>query len=150
MKQRKRTPILERFMLHVMPEPFTGCWLWIAGTSNRGYGNLWDAGRGLTVSAHRWAYEHWRGTIPEGLVIDHLCRVRRCVNPLHLRAVTIDENLKAAGSIAAAAVLSAKTHCIRGHAFDEQNTGRRVSGARRCRACARSQDAERRARTRRL
>lgn len=67
------------------------CWLWQAGISgNTGYGNIWWLGR--TQSAHRVAYTLLRGSIPPELTIDHLCRVRHCVNPDHLELVTQAEN----------------------------------------------------------
>lgn len=71
----------------IMPD---GCWLWTGAVHKTGYG-LFNPGEGV-VRAHRWSYEHYRGPIPNGLHIDHLCRVRRCVNPDHLEAVTQAEN----------------------------------------------------------
>ena len=61
------------------------CWLWVASTRN-GYGafNLGLDGGNRSVLAHRFAWDDLRGPIPEGLVLDHLCGVRRCVNPDHL------------------------------------------------------------------
>lgn len=102
------------------------CWLW-TGRTDRDYGTF-----ALTpnqgVRAHRWAYEHWVGPIPHGMQIDHLCRVRSCVNPLHLRTTTARENSQ---------YRSAQiTHCPQGHPYDETNT--LVSGGRRhCRECGR-------------
>lgn len=67
------------------------CWHWLAGISAAtGYGNIWWLGR--TQSAHRVAYTLLRGPIPPALTIDHLCRVRHCVNPAHLELVTQAEN----------------------------------------------------------
>ncbi len=71
----------------IMPEPNSGCWFWL-GALSRGYGSLKNA------RAHRVAYEMTIGPIPEGLVIDHLCRVTSCVNPDHLEAVTQAENVR--------------------------------------------------------
>jgi hypothetical protein len=84
--------------------------------------------------AHRWSYEHFVGPIPEGLHIDHLCRVRRCVNPDHLEPVTPKENyLRGEGPTARN---STKTHCKYGHKFDKSNTS--VYGGRRhCNECGR-------------
>ena len=70
------------------------CWLWIGAHKDKrgGYGNFW--GGDTTVYAHRWVYEYFRGPIPKGLQIDHLCRIRTCVNPLHLEIVTQRENIR--------------------------------------------------------
>ena len=62
------------------------CWVWTAFRMPNGYGQF------DKQYAHRWAYEHLRGEIPEGLELDHLCRVRHCVNPWHLEPVTHAEN----------------------------------------------------------
>ncbi len=72
-----------------------GCWLWRGGTSN-GYGllHLSKNGRKTSVRAHRFAYEAMIGPIPKGLQLDHLCRVRSCVNPKHLEPVTNAENVR--------------------------------------------------------
>ncbi len=87
------------------------------------------------VYAHRAAYELYVGPIPEGLTIDHLCRNTLCVNPAHLEAVTMRENiLRGTGPSAQAA---RKTHCLRGHPFDDGNTLFRATGKRVCRACQR-------------
>ena len=91
--------------------------------------------RGQTFQAHRLAYEAAYGDIPDGLVIDHLCRNRRCINPQHLEAVTIGENaLRGVGSPAQNA---RKTHCKRGHEFTQENTIRLPHDRRECRACRR-------------
>lgn len=68
------------------------CWIWTGYTSRLGYGIFGPGGRSVTMPAHRWSYEHFVGPVPDGLELDHLCRVRRCVNPLHLEAVTHREN----------------------------------------------------------
>ncbi len=70
------------------------CWLWTGSLNSAGYGGF---STGPTRDlAHRWAYAHEVGPIPEGLDLDHLCRVKRCVNPAHLEAVTRAENLRRA------------------------------------------------------
>jgi hypothetical protein len=68
------------------PIPFSGCWAWYGGVTRDGYAKVKIAGR--TLIAHRVAYELKCGPVPEGLEMDHLCRVRCCVNPDHLEAVT--------------------------------------------------------------
>lgn len=79
---------LDDFLAKVSPEPNSGCWLWTAAAIKGGYARFGN------MYAHRFSYEHYRGPIPEGLQIDHLCRVRCCVNPQHLEAVTQQENIK--------------------------------------------------------
>lgn len=68
------------------------CWLWL-GRINRGYG-VFPIGGNKTVAAHRIAYELTTGTIPEGMVIDHICHNKACVNPEHLRLATIKQNIE--------------------------------------------------------
>lgn len=81
------------------------CWFWARGINNiTGYGVIWDIGLQRNVSAHRAVYEALVGIIPKGLEIDHLCMVRRCINPKHLEAVTHKEN-KIRGVIAKRAEL---------------------------------------------
>jgi len=86
-----RASALERFEQFYTPEPNTGCWLW-TGKLDNGYGRFWFQGK--SVKAFRWAYEHILGqAIPSDLQLDHLCRQRACVNPLHGEPVTCRENL---------------------------------------------------------
>lgn len=73
-----------------------GCWLWTGSLSADGYGVMLRRGPGRSNYAHRFAYETFVGPVPEGLELDHLCRVRACVNVEHLEAVTHVENLKRA------------------------------------------------------
>jgi hypothetical protein len=68
----------------------SGCWIWGAGKDGHGYGQFWLDGR--EQAAHRVSYELFVGPIPEGLVIDHLCRTPACVNPSHIEPVTVLEN----------------------------------------------------------
>lgn len=122
----------ERFWAKV--EKTATCWLWTASGSPAGHGRFFASGR--LVQAHRWAYENERGPIPLGLVLDHLCRVPRCVNPGHLDAVTDLENCRR--GISPQSVNGRKTHCVNGHEFTPENTYEQPSrpGTRRCRACA--------------
>lgn len=77
----------------ILPEPNSGCWFWVGGLSGRGYGVIYRK-RGRNVRAHRVAVEMTKGPIPDGMVLDHLCRVHCCVNPDHLEAVTQGENVR--------------------------------------------------------
>lgn len=118
----------------------TGCWLWLGHINKAGYGAHGDSKNKCRL-VHRWAYTYWRGPIPEGLAIDHLCRVRNCVNPWHLEPVTWRENLLRGDTIAARN--AAKTHCVHGHEFTEANTRLRHDGGttrRACRQCERNRE----------
>lgn len=125
--------IHERLERRYVPEPNSGCWLWL-GPNATGYGQIKLDGK--VRLAHRVSYELAKGPIPGGLEIDHLCRVRCCVNPNHLEAVTRRVNqLRGRG---AAGTNSRKATCKRGHAFDR----RYADGKRRCLACKRQLRAE--------
>jgi Holliday junction resolvase len=84
-------PESTRGMPDYIEDPATGCWLWQKGTVD-GYGRCRRGDQ--IVMAHRWYYEQAQGPIPEGLELDHLCRVRACVNPDHLEPVTREENIR--------------------------------------------------------
>ena len=106
----------------------TPCWIWTLRRNGHGYG-LAEPKR----LAHRLYYEHYVGPIPKGLTIDHLCRVRNCVNPDHMEPVTQSENCRR-GNLAR----PPRTHCINGHPLDEANTYRPPNEDRRvCRICVR-------------
>jgi len=112
------------------------CWEWQACKS-RGYGRF---GAGPTSTprvwfAHRIAYQLCVGPIPEGLEIDHLCRNRGCVNPSHLETVT--GRVNTLRGVSKAAINAQKTHCIHGHALDEDNLYV-WHNQRRCMTCRRA------------
>jgi hypothetical protein len=125
-------------------EKTDSCWLWRAASDTKGYGRFYD-GHSI-AAAHRVSYELLVGPIPDGLCIDHLCRVPACVNPSHLEPVTNRENVLRGTGFAAR--LARKTHCKHGHEFTPENTGSHRGHGRRCRTCAREESRANRARTR--
>ena len=121
--------LLDRIEAKYIPEPMSGCWLWIGALDpgrRGGYGMI--SVKGKIQRAHRVVYELLCGPIPEGLELDHRCHVRSCVNPWHLRPVTHQENVRSA------LPRSRPTLCARGHSDWVLSTG---SGGleRRCRTC---------------
>lgn len=122
------------------------CWLWQGGLSE-GYGQLRFNGK--RVRAHRYSYEQAWGLIPEGLELDHLCRVLNCVDPLHLEVVTGVENTMR--GLSPPAINARKTECKYGHVFNDANTEIRPSdGYRQCRTCRRDESRLRKRRMRAL
>lgn len=93
------------------------CWLYAGSLNGSGYGRISLAKGGVMV--HRAMYEALVGPIPEGLQLDHLCRVRHCVNPSHLEPVTHRENMLR--GTAPSAINARRTHCQKGHPFVEGN-----------------------------
>ena len=135
-----RIPLDERIR-RMSSEDERGCWVWTGRPNNRGYGQLGvllDAPRRpRTMLAHRVSYMAFVGPIPDGLVIDHLCRNRLCVNPAHLEVVTQREN-SLRSPVSLAAINAAKTHCPRGHEYDRESLHRNgTTRLRRCSECAR-------------
>src|ERR1044071_9710556 len=86
----------DRFWSKVQPCPMSGCWLWCATIRANGYGvfGFRSQKKKQSRAAHRVSFETLVGTVSKGLEIDHLCRVRSCVNPAHLEAVTKQENIR--------------------------------------------------------
>lgn len=150
-----RTPIEVRFWNQISPEPNSGCWLWAGAENGYGYGVLgkggWSRHNGA-VMAHRFSYTLHKGEIPNGYVIDHLCRNPCCVNPDHLEAVTEKVNINR--GISAERIrkkFASITHCKNGHEYTEANTYRYSSSGyqhRGCRACRKEADRRRKERTR--
>lgn len=126
----------DRFVAKFHVDPESGCWLWTASLNKYGYGQF--RVRPRTRGAHRVAYEALIGPIPEGMQLDHLCRVRRCVNPAHLEPVTMAVNI-ARGDVEARYEWNrAKTHCPQGHPYSATNTYHDPARPHRiCRACSR-------------
>jgi len=121
------------------------CWLWTGTKTPGGYaqaamsaktrGDYTPGAKVVHVVVHRWTYELHVGPIPAGLDLDHLCRVRNCVNPWHLEPVTRSVNLKRAVGIGSQ--WSKRTHCSAGHEYTPENMTRATDGSRVCRTCRR-------------
>lgn len=108
------------------------CWEWTASKDRGGYGTFKLDGK--TAIAHRVSYRLFVGEIPKGLELDHLCRVRHCVNPKHLEPVTKAENTRRG---IAGDQFRNRTHCVKGHPFSGDNLFVRKNGHRECRTCMR-------------
>lgn len=131
MKWKRKPDPLERILRKVGGD--TTCWTFMGALRN-GYGAVGIGGQ--TVYAHRYVYERLVGPVPSGLVIDHLCRNRACVNPTHLEPVSQRENClrgERAGIRAFA--------CPQGHPYSQENTYTNPQGGRSCRTCKRERQA---------
>lgn len=112
----------------------SGCWEWQGCTNASGYGTIRRNQK--TQLAHRYFYINLKGVIPEGLQLDHLCRVRNCVNPEHLEPVTKAENQRRGYIL--------KTHCKQGHEYTPENTIKRSdNNGRRCKTCVKIKERRR-------
>lgn len=132
---------LESFWARVDKSPASGCWHW-TGRLDRGYGTLNFSYR--KTRAHRISYLLAYGSVAEGMVLDHLCRNRKCVNPDHLEAVSNKENILRGQAPSAQNKL--KTHCKRGHELSGDNLIVAKGGKiRACRACKAAWAREKRA-----
>lgn len=136
---RPRTPAADRFWNLV--EVTDSCWLWTGHVLRSGYAGFYTPGK--VWKAHRWSYTQMCGPIPDGLQLDHLCRVRHCVNPEHLEPVTPRENVRR--GIGIPAQNAQKTHCKHGHPLEGDNVIL-VPGGRKCRTCRRAIDKRSKAR----
>ena len=129
----------EAFFRLVMPVPESGCWLWL-GEEWKGYGRFCWNGK-ANRRAHHISLELAGISIPKGMVCDHTCRVRCCVNPAHIRFLTNKQNILIGKSFSA--LNAAKTVCSRGHAFNGDNLVIRKDGSRECRACHKLREKQR-------
>lgn len=127
--------MIQRFASKIAwPSQISACWPWAAALDRDGYGTFHVGNK--KKLAHRVSYELFLGAVPELAEIDHLCRNRSCVNPLHLQAVSRVVNIMR--SQAPPALNARKTHCASGHEFTYANTYRWIRQGRverSCRAC---------------
>lgn len=130
--------VLERAMCRVEYDTNGGCWLWSGYLNEFGYAIMWAR---KTWRAARFFYQATVREIPKGFQVDHLCRVRSCVNPAHLQAVSQRANILR--GVAPPSLNAKKTHCPRGHELTRENTvpviGPRGAPERTCRKCRRIQ-----------
>lgn len=126
----------KRFLAKITETP-AGHWIWRGATASGGvYGAMQYAGR--VQPAHRVAWLIFRGPIPEGFEVDHLCRKTLCCNPEHLEPVTPQTNTLRSDS--PTAMNAAKTHCKRGHEFTPENQAPYAKpGQRICWTCNKEQ-----------
>lgn len=140
----RRVPIAQRLWSKLDRSDPKACWVWPGGKNRKGYGVI-ESGAPYhrPRPAHRVAYELTIGPIPEGLVIDHLCRNHSCVNPAHLEAVTIRENIMR--GVNPKVLLHLARKCKRGHDLTPENSvWHKSNGKRRCRECIREYSRQRR------
>jgi hypothetical protein len=119
-----------------------GCWIWTGRLGRDGYGYVDAYDRQHT--AHRYLYAQMIGPLPQELHLDHLCRVRCCVNPDHVEPVTPKENIRRGDGWAGRH--ARQTHCVHGHPLDGDNLFVRPDGERVCRTCSRNRQTLYRAR----
>ena len=135
MKWKSKRDPLDRLLDRRRVDAANGCWVF-TGALRNGYGAI--CVEGSTLYTHRYAYERLTGPIPDGLVLDHLCRNRACFNPDHLEPVTQRENCLR-GERAGERV----TACKRNHVYTPENTYRNPDGYRVCRTCKRERGRQR-------
>lgn len=124
--------ISDRIEASIVRIPESGCWVWEKSLTHLGYARI--SHKGKARHAHRISFENYVGKIPDGLELDHLCKVRCCVNPQHLEPVTRHENMRRSSVWQYRKI---KTHCKRGHELVADNlyTSPSMGNKYLCKAC---------------
>ncbi|PXH62351.1 HNH endonuclease signature motif containing protein [Klebsiella variicola] len=122
-----------RLLSKVEKDLETGCWIFTGSRLPSGYGILWNGAR--PTGAHRISFQLYKGEIPAGKEIDHICNNRSCVNPAHLQAISHKENIHKSSTLMG--VNARKSHCKRGHPLNGENLHITPLGARQCKECMR-------------
>ena len=128
--------LLSKIEEKYIPEPNSGCWLWIGAVNQKtdGYGFIIKTirGKSIKIYGHRFLYENYRKAIPENYVIDHICRNTYCVNPWHLEAVSHQVNCYRGK---AGILKKRRTHCPKRHPLVGNNLIVDKKGYSHCREC---------------
>lgn len=124
-------------LAHLTFDEDTGCWEPHYGTSGTGYATM-GLGNHKTVNVHRYLYQQVVGPVPSGLVLDHLCRNKRCCNPDHLEPVTTRMNVVERG-VGPNAEAARRTTCLAGHEFSifTRGNGKQTRYCKICRSSRR-------------
>jgi len=119
----------------IIPLTESGCWIWMGWVNDSGYGMIRRQKNNVKehIRVHRYVYELLNEPIPKNMTIDHLCRVRLCVNPHHMEIVSPVENVMRGESRAAKA--ARRDTCAKGHPYTLLNFVARSDGYRGCRIC---------------
>lgn len=148
MSHRAKIQKLQKTIQRRITYDESGCWVWTGCLSTSGYGQV------KNTSAHRYTYEFFRGKIPKGKEMDHLCRNRHCCNPWHVEPVTpllnnlrgVTARLEDAGKLPPGSFLEEAqkrlTHCKNGHRLTKQNLRITPKGKRICRKCHAAHNAQ--------
>ena len=130
--------VIDKILSCVEPFNDKGCLLYLGHITEQGYGRIKIKDKSYRV--HRLIFEHFHGPLAVGLMPDHLCRVRHCIHPDHMEAVTNRVNLMR--GVSPSAICARKTHCSKGHPYGEESsvTPNRSKARRICRICDRAQN----------